>query len=183
MAAGFPLQTGLAANCFNIQLLQRIGPSKKLHGWLGLPLPSQSFIYLYIYPSVHLRHCPSIHHSPVQPTNIYQYIHLFSNKNVFHIFPIILRSCLTVRSHFIPFSPNKSAMENFRRGCGHLQGIGCCAEVGLHRVQGAEELNLPWGSGIYRCDWLVNIPPISLRFMVDIWNIYNGRYINIYITD
>ena len=163
MAAGFPLQTGLAANCFNIQLLQRIGPSKKLHGWLGLPLPSQSFIckyiyiyiyiciyiyiyvYICIYPSVHLRHCPSIHHSPVQPTNIYQYIHFFS-MHVFHIFPIILRSRSTVRSHFIPFSTNKSAMENFRRGRGHLQGIGCCAEVGLHRVQGAEELNLPWGS-------------------------------------
>jgi hypothetical protein len=105
-------------------------------------------MYIYIYVYIHLSTYAIVHLSIILQSNppISTNTSIFFSMHVFHIFPIILRSRSTVRSHFIPFSPNKSAMENFHRGRGHLQGIGCCAEVGLHRVQGAEELNLPWGS-------------------------------------
>ena len=105
MAAGFPLQTGLAANCFNIQLLQRIGPSKKLHGWLGLPLPSQSFIckyiYIYIYICIYMyiSICPptplSIYPSFSSPTHQYLPIH-----------PFFFNACLSYFSHHSQVSFN-----------------------------------------------------------------------------
>ena len=125
MAAGFPLQTGLAANCFNIQLLQRIGPSKKLHGWLGLPLPSQSFIckyiYMYIYVYIciymyiymYISICPptplSIYPSFSSPTHQYLPIHPFFFQCMsFIFFPSfsgLVQLYAATLSHFLPTNP------------------------------------------------------------------------------
>jgi len=130
------------------------------------------YIYICIYPSVHLRHCPSIHHSPVQPTNIYQYIHFFFN------------ACLSYFSHHSQVSFNCTQplypifSQQIRHGKlppwpwpppGHrlLRGSRSAPSSRRGRVEPA--MGISGGS-----QGLVNIPPISLRFMVDL-------YINIYI--